>query len=113
MEIHLQKFKLCLKNCKEYGNSQNPQKCALMVFSGMVLGLVVSKEGKLLDSKKIQTIVNMPPPKNSQQIQVFNGMAQFYRCFIKYFVVIMAPIIKLTKKTKTCFGQRNVKRLGY
>jgi hypothetical protein len=25
----------------------------------------------------------------------------------------MAPIIKLTKKTKTCFGQRNVKRLGY
>jgi hypothetical protein len=43
----------------------------------------------------------MPPPKNSQEIQVFNGMAQFYRCFIKKFAAIMAPITKLTKRTKT------------
>jgi hypothetical protein len=42
----------------------------------------------------------MPPPWNPQQIQVFNGMAQFYRCFIKNVVIIMAPIIKLTRKTK-------------
>jgi hypothetical protein len=35
-----------------------------MVFSGMILGFIVSKEGKLLDPKKIQAIVNMPPPKN-------------------------------------------------
>jgi hypothetical protein len=43
----------------------------------------------------------MPPPKNPQQIQVFNGMAQFYRYFIKNFVAIMALITKLTKKTLT------------
>ncbi len=43
----------------------------------------------------------MPPPKNPQQIQIFNGMAQFYKCFIKNFVAIMAPITKLTKKTQT------------
>jgi hypothetical protein len=48
-----------------------------MVFSGMILGFIVSKEGKLLYPKKIQVIVHMPPPKNPQQIQVFNGMAQF------------------------------------
>jgi hypothetical protein len=41
----------------------------------------------------------MPPPKNPQQIEVFNGMAQFYKCFNKKFVAIMAPITKLTKKT--------------
>ncbi len=41
----------------------------------------------------------MPPPKNPQKIQVFNGMAQFYKCFIKNFVAIMAPITKLTRKT--------------
>jgi hypothetical protein len=66
----------------------------------MILGFIVSKKGKLLDLKKIQAIVNMPPPKNPQQIQVFNGMAQFYKCFIKNFAVIMALIIKLTKKIK-------------
>jgi hypothetical protein len=65
------------------------------------LGFIISKEGKLLDPKKIQTIVNMPLPKNSQQIQVFNGMAQFYRCFIKKIIVIITPITKLTKKIKT------------
>jgi hypothetical protein len=41
----------------------------------------------------------MPPPKNPQHIQVFSGMAQFYKCFIKNFVVIMVAIIKLTRKT--------------
>jgi hypothetical protein len=46
-----------------------------MVFLGMILGFIVSKEGKLPDAKKIQAIVNMPPPKNPQHIQVFNGMA--------------------------------------
>jgi hypothetical protein len=35
-----------------------------MVFSGMILGFIVSKEGKLPDLKKIQAIVNMPPLKN-------------------------------------------------
>jgi hypothetical protein len=68
-----------------------------MVFLGMILGFIISNEGKLPDPKKI---VNMPPPKNPQQIQVFNGMAQFYRCFIKKNVTIMAPITKLIRKTK-------------
>jgi hypothetical protein len=60
-----------------------------MVFSKMILGFIISKESKLPDPKKIQAIVNMPPPRFLQQIQVFNGMAQFYKCFIKYFVAIM------------------------
>jgi hypothetical protein len=35
-----------------------------MVFSMLILGFIVSKEGKLIDPKKIEAIVNMPPPKN-------------------------------------------------
>jgi hypothetical protein len=35
-----------------------------MLFSRMILGFIISKEGKLLVPKKIQAIVNMPPPKN-------------------------------------------------
>jgi hypothetical protein len=37
-----------------------------MVFSGMILGFIVSKDDKLLDPKKKQAIVNMQPPKNPQ-----------------------------------------------
>jgi hypothetical protein len=64
MESHLQKLKLCFPKCKEYGNNLNLDKCAFMVFSRMILGFIISKEGKLPNPKKIQAIVNMPPPKN-------------------------------------------------
>jgi hypothetical protein len=35
-----------------------------MVFSGLILRFIVSKEGKLLDPKKIQAIIQMPVPTN-------------------------------------------------
>jgi hypothetical protein len=62
-----------------------------MVFLGMILGFIVSKYGKLPKLKKIQAIINMPPPKNP--IQVFNAMAQFYKCFITNFVVVVTPTL--------------------
>jgi hypothetical protein len=65
-ESHLQKLRLCLQKCREYGNSLNLDKCAFMVFLGIILGFIISKEGKLPYPKKIQAIVNMPPPKNPQ-----------------------------------------------
>jgi hypothetical protein len=42
----------------------------------------------------------MPIPKTLQEIQVFNGMAQFYKCFIRNFVYVMALITKLFKKNE-------------
>jgi primosomal protein N' len=71
-----------------------------MVFSRMILGFIVSKEGKLPNPKKIYAIVQMHVLTNPQQIQVFNRMVQYYRCFIKNFAFIMAPIIKFMRKTK-------------
>jgi hypothetical protein len=46
METHLQKLKLCFQKCKEYNISLNLDRCVFMVFSGVVLGSIVSKEGK-------------------------------------------------------------------
>ncbi len=37
----------------------------------------------------------MQIPTNLAQIQVLNGMAQFYKCFLKNFGFFMEPIIKL------------------
>jgi hypothetical protein len=33
-----------------------------MVFSGTILGFIVSKEGKVMDLKKVEALVNMPIP---------------------------------------------------
>jgi hypothetical protein len=43
---------------------------------------------------------------DSLQIQVFNGMAQFYKCFIKNFAMIMVSITKFTWKTKGFYVDR-------
>jgi hypothetical protein len=42
----------------------------------------------------------MPMPKTPREIQVFNGMAQFYKRFIRNFTYVMAPITKLFRKPK-------------
>ncbi len=47
MDTHLDKLRLCLQKCSEFGISLNPYECAFMVFSRMILGLIVSKESKL------------------------------------------------------------------
>ncbi len=69
-----------------------------MVCSKTILRFIVSKEGKTPDHKKIKALVKMLIPKTPQEIQVFNGMAQFYRYFIKKNSFIMALITKLLKK---------------
>jgi hypothetical protein len=70
MESHMQKLIVCFQKCIKYGISLNPNKCAFMVFLGMILGFIVSKEGKLPNLKKTQAIINMPPPKNPQHSNI-------------------------------------------
>jgi hypothetical protein len=64
MESHLMKLRLCFQKCKEYIITLNPQKCAFMVFLGLILRFIISKEGKILDPKKVQEIINMLVPTN-------------------------------------------------
>jgi len=59
LSTHLEKLKKCFLKCKEFGISLNLNKCAFMVFSGTILGFIVSKEGKVMDFKKVEALVNM------------------------------------------------------
>jgi hypothetical protein len=102
----------CFLKCKKYGISLNLEKCAFTMCFGTILGFIVSKEGKTFNLKKIEAIIKMPIPKTPQEIQVFNGMAQFYRCFIRNFAFVMAPITKLLKKIKCSSELLNVKLLA-
>jgi hypothetical protein len=60
MLTHLEKHKKCFPNCREFGISLNPNKCAFMVFLVTILGFIVSKVGKVMDPKKVKVlIINM------------------------------------------------------
>ena len=97
---HLVKLRKCFEKCREYGISLNPDKCLLLVFSGIILGHIVSKEGKFPDPKKIEAVENMPRPEKPGDVQVFNGFAQFNRCYIKSYAHIMEPITRLMRKSE-------------
>jgi hypothetical protein len=43
MDTHLAKHRLCFLKCRKFGISLNPNKCAFMVFLGIILGLIVPK----------------------------------------------------------------------
>lgn len=64
----------------------------------VILWYIVSKEGKFLDPKKIQALVNMPTSKNVKATDKFNDLAVFNRCCLKNYTTIMEPITQLTKK---------------
>jgi hypothetical protein len=62
LSTHLEKFKKCFLKCREFGINLNLDKCVFMVFSRTILGLIVSKEEKVMDPKKVQALINMPVP---------------------------------------------------
>jgi hypothetical protein len=64
IEIDLSKLPLCLNKCQEFGIDLNLEKCMFLVYFKVILGYIVSKEGKLVNLKKIMTIVKMSSPNN-------------------------------------------------
>jgi hypothetical protein len=46
-----------------------------MVCSGIILGFIISKEGKTHYPKKIKVVKMLVCTQTPQEIQVFNGMA--------------------------------------
>jgi len=111
LNTHLTKLQLCSSKCRKFDINLNPKKCMFFMHSHIILRHAISKEGKLLHMKKILVIVHMPTLKTLKDIYVFNGITQYYRCFIKDFVVIMVPITKLLQRQKLSSGQQNANKL--
>jgi len=73
-------------------------KCEFCLEEVKFLGHVISKEGVLVDSIKVEAVLQWDPPKIVTEIHSFLGLAGYYRRFIEEFSKIVMPLTKLTKK---------------
>jgi hypothetical protein len=71
LKTHLVKLRLCLNKYREFDICFDLKKCMFLVFFNVILSYIVFKEGKLLDPKKIVTIVNMPELKTPERHSSF------------------------------------------
>jgi hypothetical protein len=53
LKTHLAKLWLCLDKCQKFSISLNPRKIIFLVFFDVIFGYIMSKEGKLLNPKKL------------------------------------------------------------
>ena len=56
----------------------------------------MSKRGVLPSKKNLEAIAQCPPPDTYTKVKSFVGLIGHYRCFIKGFSNIMAPLYNLT-----------------
>lgn len=86
----------------------NLKKFPFMKSKLVYLGFVISKDGLKMDLEKLKAILDWPSLTTIFKDRSFNGLASFYRKFIRNFSGICAPIIETIKKDKQPFYWRIV-----
>ena len=84
---------------REYGLRLNLDKCRFLEESVEYLGYVINKEGIHTSSKKVQAVLDAPPPTDLGELRSFLGLVNYYGKFIKNLFELAAPLNQLLQKT--------------
>ena len=76
----------------------NPNKCTFEVWSGKLLGFVVSGKGIKVDPAKVKDIQEMSVPHYENEVRGFLGHLNYTSRFISHLTSTFEPIFKLLKK---------------
>ena len=95
-EEHLQRMRVVFDCLQEHGLKLKPSKCKVFKPEINYLAHHVSQKGVLPSKKNLESIAQCPPPDTYTKVKSFVGLVGHYRCFIKGFAKIAAPLYDLT-----------------
>ena len=95
-EEHLLRMRVVFDHLREHGLKLKLSKCDVFKMEINYLAHHVSKEGVRPSKKNLESIAQCPPPDTYTKVKSFMGLVGHYRCFIKGFAKIAAPLYDLT-----------------
>ena len=93
---HLWRMRVVFDRLHEHGLKLKPSKCEVFKSEINYLAHHVSQKGVLPSKKNLESIAQCPPPDTYTKVKSFVGLVGHYRCFIKGFAKIAAPLYDLT-----------------
>ena len=94
-EEHLKHIEIIFQKLKAVGLKLKESKCDFFKKEIHYLGHFISDEGFHPLPEKLDTIQNMPKPRNPKEIKQFLGLCGYYRKFVPHFSDISRPLAKL------------------
>eukprot|EP00253_Pinus_taeda_P009637 PITA_09637 len=95
---HLNHLRQIFMTCRKYGISLNPKNSMFALEEGKLLGHIISKDGIRIDPERIQSILQIPYPRNIKELQAFLGKINFLRRFIPNLAKIIRLLSNMLKK---------------
>ena len=95
-EEHLWRMRVVFDRLHEHSLKLKPSKCKVFKSEINYLAHHVSQKGVLPSKKNLESIAQCPPPDTYTKVKSFVGLVGHYRCFIKGFAKIAAPLYDLT-----------------
>lgn len=96
-EEHLKNLKDVFRRLHDAGFKLNLKKCEFFKPVIRYLGHIIDKDGLHKDPEKVMAIIKAPRPNNTQEVQAFLGMVNYYGKFMPKLSDILNPLYKLLK----------------
>ena len=93
---HLWRMRVVFNHLREHGLKLKLSKCEVFKSEINYLAHHVSQKGVLPSKKNLELVAQCPPPDTYTKVKSFVGLVGHYRCFIKGFAKIAAPLYDLT-----------------
>ncbi|MCO5598191.1 hypothetical protein L7F22_052283 [Adiantum nelumboides] len=94
---HHEKLQMVLDRYDECGGQLNPKKCHLAQPRVKLLGHMVSKNGIEADPDKVKSIILLPSPKSTKQLETFIHKVKYMARFIPFSSQLLYSLQQVAK----------------